>query len=59
MSARKTPEAALTLTEADYAKLLSDLGKLWATGKAKAQSAVSRQILQTYGKSVAESRKKC
>ena len=37
-----------TLTEAGYAKLLSDLRKLWETGKAKAQRAVSRQLLQTY-----------
>ncbi len=31
MSARKTPEAALILTEAGYAKLLSDLRKLVTT----------------------------
>ena len=36
------------LTEARYAELLSDLRKLWETGKAKAQRAVSRQLLQTY-----------
>lgn len=36
------------LSEAGYAKLLSDLRKLWETGKAKAQRAVSRQLLQTY-----------
>lgn len=36
------------LTEAGYTKLLSDLRKLWETGKAKAQRAVSRQLLQTY-----------
>ena len=36
------------LTESGYAKLLSDLRKLWETGKAKAQRAVSRQLLQTY-----------
>lgn len=48
MSAQKTPETALTLSEAGYAKLLSDLRKLWETCKAKAQRAVSRQLLQTY-----------
>lgn len=37
-----------TLTEVGYAKLLTDLRKLWETGKAKAQRAVSRQLLQTY-----------
>lgn len=37
-----------TLTEAGYAKLLTDLRKLWETGKAKAQRAVTRQLLQTY-----------
>lgn len=37
-----------TLTEASYTKLLSDLRKLWETSKAKAQRAVSRQLLQTY-----------
>ncbi len=37
-----------TLTEAGYVKLLSDLRKLWETGKAKAQRAISRQLLQTY-----------
>ena len=31
-----------TLTEAGYAKLLTDLRKLWETGKAKAHRAVSR-----------------
>ncbi len=36
------------LTEAGYTKLLSDLRKLWETGKAKAHRAVSRQLLQTY-----------
>lgn len=36
------------LTESGYEKLLSDLRKLWETGKAKAQRAVSRQLLQTY-----------
>lgn len=36
------------LTEAGYAKLFSDLRKLWEGGKAKAQRAVSRQLLQTY-----------
>lgn len=36
------------LTEAGYTKLLSDLRKLWETGKAKALRAVSRQLLQTY-----------
>jgi endonuclease YncB( thermonuclease family) len=36
------------LTEAGYGKLLTDLRKLWETGKAKAQRAVSRQLLQTY-----------
>ena len=46
MNVKKTPET--TLTEAGYAKLLSDLRKLWETGKAKAQQAVSRQLLQTY-----------
>ncbi len=39
-----------TLTESDYSKLLSDLQTLWETGKAKAQRAVSRQLLQTYWK---------
>lgn len=38
----------MTLPEAGYSKLLSDLRKLWETGKAKAQRAVSRQLLQTY-----------
>lgn len=37
-----------TLTEAGYAKLLTDLRKLWETGKAKAHRAVSRQLLQSY-----------
>ena len=36
------------LTGALYAKLLSDLRKLWETGKAKAQRAVTHQLLQTY-----------
>jgi endonuclease YncB( thermonuclease family) len=36
------------LTEAGYTRLLADLRKLWETGKAKAQRAVSRQLLQTY-----------
>ena len=36
------------LSESSYSKLLSDLRKLWETGKAKAQRAVSRQLLQTY-----------
>jgi transcriptional regulator with XRE-family HTH domain len=37
-----------TLSETGYTKLLSDLRKLWETGKANAQRAVSRQLLQTY-----------
>jgi len=36
------------LSESGYSKLLLDLRKLWETGKAKAQRAVSRQLLQTY-----------
>lgn len=36
------------ISEASYTKLLSDLRKLWETGKAKAQRAVTRQLLQTY-----------
>ncbi|MBK7688619.1 MAG: thermonuclease family protein [Elusimicrobia bacterium] len=42
----KMPES--TLSDMGYTKLLSDLRKLWETGKAKAQRAVSRQLLQTY-----------
>lgn len=37
-----------TLTEAGYAKLFTDLRKLWEEGKSKAQQAVNRQLLQTY-----------
>lgn len=48
MRAQKIPKTVLALTEAGYAKLLSDLRKLWETGKAKAQRVVSRQLLQTY-----------
>lgn len=38
----------MILTSTAYDKLLSDLRKLWETGKSKAQRAVSRQLLQTY-----------
>lgn len=48
MNSQKATDTVLTLTEAGYSKLLSDLRKLWETGKAKAQRAVSRQLLQTY-----------
>ena len=41
-------EKALTLTEAGYAKLFTDLRKLWEAGKAKAHQAVNQQLLQTY-----------
>lgn len=37
-----------TLTDAGYAKLFTDLRKLWEAGKAKAHQAVNQQLLQTY-----------
>lgn len=48
MNPQENPNTTLTLTEAGYTKLLSDLLKLWETGKTKAQRAVAQQLLQTY-----------
>lgn len=37
-----------SLAQTNYSKLLSDLKSLWESGKAKAQRAVSQQLLETY-----------
>lgn len=41
-------DSGLILNNKRYEILVADLKKIWETGKAKAQRAVSRQLLQTY-----------
>ncbi|TXH02298.1 MAG: DUF1016 family protein [Candidatus Moraniibacteriota bacterium] len=48
MKMKKLSNTGLPLSERGYGKLLSDLRKLWETGKANAQRAVTRQLLKTY-----------